>query len=209
MTEERTHKLDQINITIYYNVTINKIIVCYKPTRKAILTYRDIALHRMLNQHKKKKNDMSLAFLGQNTLRHTAGRVEKIFLIISINTVKYSRENNTHKRKKTKNNRLPHPSHNVYRKIVKPWLSEGSLPRALPCVSETKYLSRMAETEFRDQGKMSTQNNGHPGKRAILDTTVREWRKGRKGERKGGQETEDIIKNITRKLGHGYCETAE
>jgi hypothetical protein len=46
-----------------------------------------------------------------------------------------------------------------------------------------KFLSSMVKTEFREQGKMSTQHNGHPGKRTSLNTTVREWRKGRKWER--------------------------
>jgi hypothetical protein len=66
----------------------------------------------------------------------------------------------------------------------------------------------MAETEFREQGKASSQHNGHPGKRTSLNTTVREWRKGR-GEKGAGHVTEDITKNLTRKIGHGYCETAE
>jgi hypothetical protein len=32
----------------------------------------------------------------------------------------------------------------------------------------------MAEIEFREQEKTSTQHNGHPGKRS-LNTTIREW----------------------------------
>jgi hypothetical protein len=32
--------------------------------------------------------------------------------------------------------------------------------------------------------------------------------KGKGGERRGGHVTEDITKNLTRKIGHGYCETA-
>jgi hypothetical protein len=40
----------------------------------------------------------------------------------------------------------------------------------------------MVETEFREQRKLSTQHNGHPGKRTSLNTTVWEWRKGREGE---------------------------
>jgi hypothetical protein len=100
---------------------------------------------------------MSQTFLGQTSLQHTAGRVAKIFITISLNTVKVLRENNTHKRKKQKKYiyKLPRPSHNMYSKIVKPWLSEGSHPRALCCVSQTKFLSSMAETEFREQGKTS------------------------------------------------------
>jgi hypothetical protein len=47
----------------------------------------------------------------------------------------------------------------------------------------------MAETEFRDHKKTSTQHNGHPGKRTSLNMTVREWRKGREGEREGGHVT--------------------
>jgi hypothetical protein len=43
----------------------------------------------------------------------------------------------------------------------------------------------MAETEFRKQGKTSTQHNGHPGKRTSLNTTILEWRKGREEERRG------------------------
>jgi hypothetical protein len=43
----------------------------------------------------------------------------------------------------------------------------------------------MDEIEFREQGKTSTQHNGHTGKRTSLNTTVREWRLGRKGVRMG------------------------
>jgi hypothetical protein len=86
------------------------------------------------------------------------------------------------KKKKLYIYKFPRPSHNVYNKIIKPSLSEGSLPRALRCVSQTKFLRSMAETEFREQGKTSTQHNGHPGKRTILNTTFRERRKGREGE---------------------------
>jgi hypothetical protein len=45
--------------------------------------------------------------------------------------------------------------------------------------------------------------------RASLNTIVWEWRKGREGVRRGKDHvTEDITKNLTRKIGHGYCETA-
>jgi hypothetical protein len=98
---------------------------------------------------------------------------------------------------------LTRPSHNVYSKIVKPWLDEGSVPRALRCVSQTNFLNSIAETEFREQGKASTQHKGQLGKRPSHNTTVRERRKGM------GHVTEDITKNFTRKKGHGYCETAE
>jgi hypothetical protein len=40
----------------------------------------------------------------------------------------------------------------VYNKIIILWLSEGSLPRTLPYVSQTKFVINMAETEFREQG---------------------------------------------------------
>jgi hypothetical protein len=62
----------------------------------------------------------------------------------------------------------------------------------------------MAETEFREQGKASTQHKGQLGKRTSLNTTICEWRKGREGEIRGkGHVAEDIIKT-----GHGYCEIA-
>jgi hypothetical protein len=83
--------------------------------------------------------------------------------------------------------------------IIKPRLGEGSLPRALRCVSQTNLLNSIAETEFREHGKASTQHEGQLGKRTILNTAFRDWRKER---------TEDITKNLTRKIGHGYCETA-
>jgi hypothetical protein len=58
----------------------------------------------------------------------------------------------THTKERKKKYKLPRPSHDVYNKIIKPWLSEGSLPRALRCVSQTKFLINMAETDFREQG---------------------------------------------------------
>jgi hypothetical protein len=70
--------------------------------------------------------------------------------------------------------KLPRPSHNVYNKIVKPWLSEGSLPRALLCVNQKKFLSSVAETEVREQGKNVHPAQPPPRKRTSLNTTVRE-----------------------------------
>jgi hypothetical protein len=58
----------------------------------------------------------------------------------------------THTKERKKKYKLPHPSLNVHSKIIKPWLSEGYLPRALRCVSQTKFLTNMAKTEFREQG---------------------------------------------------------
>jgi hypothetical protein len=66
-----------------------------------------------------------------------------------------------------------------------------------------KFLSSMAETEFREQGTRLLLTTANQEKRPTLDTTVREWRTGR-----GGHVTEDITKNLTRKIGHGYCKTA-
>jgi hypothetical protein len=62
------------------------------------------------------------------------------------------RTTHTKKRKKKYKYKLPRPSHNVYAKNILPWLSEGSLSRALRCVSQTKFLSSVAETEVREQG---------------------------------------------------------
>jgi hypothetical protein len=67
----------------------------------------------------------------------------------------------------------------------------------------------MAETEFRDQEKAFTQHKGQLGKRPSYNTAQRvEKGKGR-GEMGWGHMTEDITKNLTRKIGHGYCETTE
>jgi hypothetical protein len=91
----------------------------------------------------------------------------------------------THTKERSKKKKLIRPSHNVYSKIVEPWLSEGSLPRAVRCVSKNKFLSSMAETEFREQEKTATQHNGHPGKMISLNTTIREWIRVGEGERRG------------------------
>jgi hypothetical protein len=108
--------------------------------------------------------------LGQTSLCHTAGRVAKIFLTILLKTLKGTHVRITHTKERNKKYKLPRPSHNVYSKIIKLWLSEGSLPRALRCVSQTKFLTSMAETEFREQGQRplsttATQERGLVSKR--------------------------------------------
>jgi hypothetical protein len=103
--------------------------------------------------------------------------------------ITHKKERSKSKKKKKYIYKLPRPSHNVYSKIVEPWLSEGSLPRAIRCVSQTKFLSSMAETNFREQEKMSTQHHGHPGKRTSLNTIVRERRKVKEGKGREGGDT--------------------
>jgi hypothetical protein len=67
----------------------------------------------------------------------------------------------------------------------------------------------MAETEFREQGKKRPLSTTATQERGQVSTRP-SWSGERDGKGRGGcHVTEDITKNLTRKIRHGYCETAE
>jgi hypothetical protein len=98
---------------------------------------------------------------------------------------KFTQEQKTYSReitKKTENKKryiLPRPSHNVYTKIIIPWLSEGSLPRALRCIKPNEIFSQHGRNRILRAGNTSAQHNGHPAKRTSLHTTGKKWKEGK------------------------------